>query len=467
MTTGREYDLIVLGGGAGGLTAAREARRRGANALLINDGPIGGDCTFTGCVPSKALLAAAAGGLSFEQAVTRVHDAVDRIAARENAPTLRAEGIAVVEGRGTFKSPTEIEVDGGRYTSRRVIVATGASPSVPHVPGLSEVRYLTNENVFALEERPASMIVLGGGAVGVELAQAFARLGAAVTVIEALDRLLAREEPEASTLVHDALREDHVECNVGRSVTHVESLGNATRVHLDDNRAIDAEQLLVAVGRTPTTHDLGLEDIGVRTDEHGFIRTTKALATTTSGIWAIGDVTGRMQFTHAAVHMGFVAVHNALDRIARLKAKHFDTAAIPWVTFTAPQIGRVGITESDAAAIAGAQIAYLPLDEVDRAVAEDNTRGFVKLIAGPRRLLRGLGGGQILGATIAAPTGGELVDEVAYAMQTRAFTGRLAQAVHAYPTWSSALQQTAAQFFFSYGGRAARPAATRHTANKD
>ncbi len=457
MTT-RDYDLLILGAGAGGLTAAREANRRGAHTLLINDGPLGGDCTFTGCVPSKALLAAAAKGLSFDQAMTRVHDAIEQIAAREDAVTLRGEGVDVAEGRGVFRSPTEIAVDGARFRAPRVIIATGATAAIPPIPGLSETSFLTNEQVFSLEQKPSSMIVLGGGAIGVELAQAFARLGTKVTIIEALERLLSSEEPEASAVIHDALIDDGVGICVGEHVSAVRNVEGGVCIRRGDDSELQAEQLLVAVGRAPVTHGLGLETAGVETDERGFIRTTNTLATTARGIWSIGDVTGRMQFTHAAARMAFVAVHNASNRTARLVPSRFNTAAIPWVTFTSPQIGRVGITEAEAARINGARVAYLPLDEVDRAVAEHETRGFVKLIAGPRPVLRNLGGGRILGATIAAPSGGELADEVALAMHTRAFTGRLAQSVHAYPTWSSALQQTAVQFFFTYGGRAARPA---------
>ncbi len=456
--TARDYDLLVLGGGAGGLTAARTAHRLGARTLLINDGPPGGDCTFTGCVPSKTLLAAAAKGCTFAQASSRVTEAIERIAAREDAPTLRAEGIDVAEGRGVLRSPTSVEVGGETFRARKIIIATGATAAVPSIPGLADTPFLTNENVFSLQQPPASMVMLGGGAIGVELAQAFARLGSKITLIESLDRLLSREEPEASTIVHDALTADGVGICTGSAVTKVTNIAQSVRVQLQDGQQINAEQLLVAVGRNPASSGFGLDHIGVQTDDRGFIRTKDTMATTVSGVWAIGDVTGRLQFTHAAARMAFIAVHNALSRTARVRPTRFDTSAIPWVTFTSPQVGRVGITEADAARIDGARVAYVPLDEVDRAVAEHDTLGFVKLIAGPRPLLKNLGGGHILGATIVAPTGGELADEVALAMHTRAFTGRLAQSVHAYPTWSSALQQTAAQFFFTYGGRAARPA---------
>lgn len=214
--------------------------------------------------------------------------------------------------------------------------------------------------------------------------------------------------------------------------------------------------MLVAVGRRPATAGLGLAEIGVALEGRGHVRTDATLATSVNGIWAIGDVTGRMPFTHAAARMGFVAARNALAPRGRRRPR-FDPTAMPWVTFTAPEVGRVGMTEADASTVGG-RVAYLPLDAVDRAIPPARPAGFVKLIAGPRRLLRNAGGGRLLGATVVAPTGDELIHEAALAMRTRMFTGRLAQTTHAYPTWSTAIQQAAAQFFFELDGRTARPA---------
>jgi pyruvate/2-oxoglutarate dehydrogenase complex dihydrolipoamide dehydrogenase (E3) component len=227
-------------------------------------------------------------------------------------------------------------------------------------------------------------------------------------------------------------------------------------LRLGDGTVVAADRLLVATGRVPVTDGLGLADAGVEVDERGFIRTDESLATTAPGIWAIGDVTGRMPFTHAAGRMAFVAVANALSKVPLRKAR-FDPTPIPWVTFTSPEVARVGMIEREAAD-QGGRVAYLPLSDVDRGMITGDTDGFVKLIAGPRRLLGNAGGGRLLGATIVAPSGGELIGQVALAMRTNMFTGRLAQTTQAYPTWSMAIQEAAAQFFMDHRGRTARDA---------
>ena len=452
-----DYDLVVIGGGTGGLSAAREARRRGAAVLLVQEGRLGGDCTFTGCVPSKALLAAAARGESFDEAMADVHRAVEEIAATEDDAALRRAGVDVLHGRGSFRSPTVLDVDGRSIRSARFVIATGAGPAVPPIDGLREAEPLTNENLFELTRQPRRLAVLGGGAIGAEMSQAFARLGTEVTLIEAEDRILTKEEPEASEVVARSLQDDGIGIRTGGRVTKVEVAGGDTRVHVDGGDAVDVDRVLVAIGRKPSTADMGLEAIGVELDERRFVRTDATMATSVPGIWAVGDVAGSLQFTHAANRMAFVAVRNALSPLAKLKRQRFEAGQVPWATFTSPEIGRVGMTEAEAAGIGG-RVAYLPMAEVDRAIATGETKGFLKLIAGPRPLLRSTGGGRLLGATAVAAVGGELVHEVALAMRTNMFTGRLAQTVHTYPTWSMAVQQAAAQFFFEVGGREARPA---------
>jgi pyruvate/2-oxoglutarate dehydrogenase complex dihydrolipoamide dehydrogenase (E3) component len=419
-------------------------------------GPIGGECTFAGCVPSKALLAAAADGRSFDAAMRSVRASVETVAATEGDEVFAAEGIDVVHGWATFRSPRELDVDGHRLHARRFVIATGTHPAVPPVDGLDRVDYLTNETVFDLTARLATLAVLGGGPIGCELAQAFARLGAKVTVIEALDRLLSREEPEAGAVIAGVLGAAGIELRVGAKLSSAERLdaNGAVRLHLDDGTRVDADRLLVAVGRKAATDGLDLEKAGVATD-YGFVRTDDHLATSTTGIWAVGDVAGKLQFTHAADEMGRVAAGNALSPPWR--RQRFDPSALPWVTFTDPEVAHVGLIEAQAATASAAKVAFLPMTEVDRAIVTCHTAGFVKLIAGPRPLLRGVGGGRILGATIVASRAGELIHEQALAMRTRMFTGRLAQTTHAYPTWSVAVQQAAAQFFFEIGGRQARP----------
>lgn len=450
-----DYDLIVVGGGAGGLGAARAGVRRGARTLLLAHGPLGGDCTFTGCVPSKALIEAAGRGEDFATAMKGVHRAIDTISATENDDVLTGEGVDVLHGWARFKGPGRLDVDGRVLSAPKVIIATGTRPAIPPIEGLADIDYLTNENVFELTEAPRSLAVLGGGPIGCELAQAFARLGTKVTVLEALDRLITKEEPEASEAVTRALEGDGVGVRVGDKVISVESRDPKGTVvlRLESGETVEADRLLVAVGRRAVTDDLGLESAGVET-VRGFVKTDDYLATTGKGVWAVGDVAGKLQFTHAADEMGRIAAGNALSRLRR---RRFQAHWIPWVTFTDPEVAHIGVTETEAAT-RGGMVAYLPMTEVDRAVAAGQTEGFVKLISGPRKLGRNLGGGQIIGATIVTGRAGELIGEAALAMRTHMFTGRLAQTVHPYPSWSAALQKAAGQFFVEVEGRRAQPA---------
>jgi pyruvate/2-oxoglutarate dehydrogenase complex dihydrolipoamide dehydrogenase (E3) component len=452
-----DYDLIVVGGGAGGISAARTAARRGARTLLVQEGPIGGECTFTGCVPSKALIAAAAGGNTFDEAMRAVRRSIDTIAATQDDDVFAKDGIDVVHGWATFYSATRLDVDGRRVDAQRFVLATGTRPAIPPIDGLDQVDYLTNETVFDLDTQPRSLAVLGGGAMGCELAQAFSRLGTTVTIIEALDRVLPREEPEASTALAAVFADEGIVVVVRAKVVRAEALDSngVVRLHLADRSTVDADRLLVAVGRSAPTDGVGLDAAGVATDR-GCVVTDDHLATSASGIWAAGDVTGRLGFTHAADEMGRVAAGNALS--PRWRRRRFDSSAIPWVTYTDPEIARVGLTESEAATAGPARVAFVPMAEVDRAIVTGQTAGFVKLIAGPRPVLRSAGGGRVLGACIVATRAGELIHEPTLAMRTRMFTGRLAQAVHAYPSWSVAVRQAAAQFFFEIDGRRARPA---------
>ena len=447
------HDLIIVGGGAGGLGAARAARWTGADVLMVTDGPPGGDCTFTGCVPSKTLLAAAAQGMPFTDAMTRVRDTVARIAATETADVLRAEGVGVVEGRGRLVAADTVVVGERRVSAPRIILATGGRAAVPAIPGLDQVEVLTNETVFSLNAAPASLGIIGGGAIGCELAQAFARLGVAVSIFEGLPRLLPREEPDASAVVTSALVAAGVTVETSATIERVDARPDGIAVVTAGGETI-VERLLVATGRVPNSAGMGLEALGVQLDERAHIVTNDRLETDVRGVYAVGDVTGKLPFTHAADEMGRLAAGNALRKGVRGR---FRTSWIPWATFTDPEVARIGMTEAEATAHGG-RVAELPMTEMDRAVTDGRTEGFVKLIAGPKLLTRHAFGGQLLGATIVAPRAGEMIHEVALAMRTRMFTGRLAQTVHAYPTWSYAVQKTAGQFFGDVEGRTARAA---------
>ena len=445
-----DHDLIIIGGGAAGLGAARAGQWTDSNTLMVTDGPPGGDCTFTGCVPSKTLLSAARDGFDFAAAMARVHSTVDRIAATETSDVLRAHGTHVIEDRARLATHDTVVVGERRITAPRILIATGGRPFVPPIPGLDAVDFRTNETLFDLDRRPAKLGIIGGGPIGCEMAEAFARLGAAVTVFEAADRVLPREEAEASAVIDAALRSLGVDVRTG---TTVERVDDGIRIQTGA-QVVEVDEVLVAVGRVPNTIGLALDELGVKVDGRGFIETDRRLETSVKGVFAAGDVTGKLPFTHAADEMGRMAASNALGKGYRGR---YRTDHTPWVTFTSPEVARVGVTEAEAATMGG-RVAYLPMREMDRAITDGAEEGFIKLIAAPKRLTRRLFGGRIIGATIVAPRAGEMINEIALLMRSGSFTGRLAQTVHAYPTWGYGIQKAAGQFIGPVEGRQARPA---------
>lgn len=450
-----EFGLVVVGAGAAGLSAARTGRRRGASVALIADGPFGGDCTFYGCVPSKTLIEAAGQGVDYQTAATRLRSTIERIAATEDPDSLRREGITPIEATARLAGPKRLLIDGTPIGWRRLVIATGSRPAVPPIPGIDSVSYLTNESVFDLETLPASMVIIGGGPIGAELAQAFARFGTDVTIVEAEDRILPREEPEASHSAAEALRYDGVRVLTHSKVRSVRSYDQGVIVELGDGEA-RAEKLLVAVGRQPVTDRIGAGEAGAHLDQRGYLLTDTQMRTNLPGVYAAGDVTGRAPFTHAADEMGRIAAANAL---ARIPWHRFDEQAIPAVTYTTPEVARVGLTENAAAAARdGACVAELPLRELDRAITAAATDGYIKLITAPRRGTRNLAGGRLVGATIVAARAGEMIAVPTLAMRTHMFPARLALTVQAYPTWTLGVRQAAAQLFIETGGRKARPA---------
>lgn len=442
-------DLLVIGGGAAALSAARTARRRGKSVVMVTDGPPGGDCTFTGCVPSKTLLGAHE--LSFAEAMIRVRETVAAIAADENVEVLTKEGIEVVLGRAVITGPGSVEVDGRTITSKRMVLATGSGPVVPKLPGLDTIPYLTNESLFELTTAPKHLAVLGGGAIGCEMAQAFHRLGCEVTVIESMDRLLSKEEPAASEVLRGVFARQGIDVRLNTKVEGVAKVRGGIRVDTDSG-PLTATHLLVSVGRKPSS--AGLEALGVTLTKAGAVEVDLQMRTSVKKVYAAGDVTGRLPFTHAADEMGRVAAVNALRR----RTQKFVEQAVPWVTFTDPEVARIGLTEAQAAQQhKGARVVEVQLADLDRARTAHRTDGFVKIIVGPRRLIGNAGGGRILGATIVAERAGEMMAEVALAVRTGMIVGRLAQTSHAYPTWSIGVQQ-AVGYLFGFGHGSPRPA---------
>ena len=447
-------DLVVIGGGAAGLAAARAARRRGAQVTLVSDSPLGGDCTFTGCVPSKTLLNAAHRGDAFDVAMMQVQRTVESIAADESFDVLRGEGVMALNERATFVDRDTIDVGGHTIQARRFVVATGATPFVPPIPGLDASRVLTSERLFTLSALPRRLAILGGGPIGVEMAEAFARFGSHVTIIEAANRILPREECDSSAVITEFLEQLGVTIHTTTSCTAVEHSPNHTTLSFDVRTPLECDALLVSAGRAPSSVGFGLEAIGVRTNAKGFIEVDDRLRTSVRSIFAAGDVTQTLQFTHVADETGRVAVANALSRFPY---RRFHPEWIPAVTFTSLEVARVGMLESEVDHDQ-AHVAYLPMSEFDRARTSGETRGFVKIITVPRRLSGHRLGGTIVGATVVAPRAGEMLAEIVLAMRTGMWPARLVTTTHAYPTWGMAVQQTTAQFFGDFGGRTARTA---------
>lgn len=439
------YDLVVVGGGTGGLVSGLVAAGIGARVALVERARMGGDCLWTGCVPSKSLLAAADLAhrirhadqvgleacepvIDFAKVMAHVDDTRRAIAPQDSVARLEREGVEVVRGHARFEGPGLISVQGRQLRYRKAIIATGSRPSLPRIPGLAEARPLTSETVWNLKDRPASLVVLGGGAIGCELAQGFARLGSRVTLVEARDRLLAREEPRASELIASRLRAEGIDVWCGAQAQAVSGDGTGGELHVEHPRApaaIPFQRLLVAAGGVPSTADLELDRVRVRTDRHGSVCVDGRLRTTAAHIFAVGDVTGAMAFTHVAAYHARVATVNALFGARR----RVDYAAVPRVTFTDPEVASVGLTEAEARSRwDNPTIVSFDYADLDRAVAEGRRYGFVTLIGDP--------GGRLVGATIAAPGGAESIAELTAWTASGAKLDRISQTVHAYPTMS-------------------------------
>jgi pyruvate/2-oxoglutarate dehydrogenase complex dihydrolipoamide dehydrogenase (E3) component len=442
----QDHDLVVIGGGPAGRAAARSARWSGARVVLVSDR------IDAGCLPHTAFVLATRRERDFARALAHARGTLAAGGRHDSADALRGEGIEVLIGSARFVDEGEIDVDGQRIRSGRFVVATGSRPAVPHVAGIDTVAHLKEDDITALRAAPASVAVIGGGSTGCELAQAFARVGVATTLFEERERVLPREEPPASAVIAAALRRDGVDVREGAPVRAVEPApGGFVRVLADRGEPAVVEQIVVAVGRHPYTEGVGLEAAGVATDAAGFVRVDGHLRTSARGTYAAGDVTGLLPGTHAADEMGRLAAGHALKHGPRGR---FHARWIPRVTFTDPEVGGLGLAEADAPR--WARVAELPFTELDRAIAEGRTEGYCKLVAVPRSPSARLLGGRLVGATIVGPNAGELIAEVTLAMRSGMFPARLAQAVRAYPSWSSAVQTCAAQFVVEVAGRRAR-----------
>lgn len=429
-----KVDLCVVGAGSAGLTVAAGAVQMGARVALVEAGRMGGDCLNHGCVPSKALIAAARQGRSYSDAMAHVAAAIARIAPQDSEERFTALGVTVIRGRGRFLSPRELEAGATRVIARRFVLATGARPLVPEIAGLDAVPYLTNETLFEPSEAPGHLIILGGGPMGMEMAQALRRLGCAVTVIEA-GRALGREEPELAALVTERLRAEGVTLIEGVAALRITGAAGAIEVTLADGRQVAGTHLLLAAGRRPALDGLGLEAAGIAT-EAGRVRVDARLRTTNRRVYAIGDVASVQQFTHAAGYQAGVVIRQAvLGLPARARADH-----IPRVTYTDPALAAIGLSEVAARARFGGRLTVLtlPLAGTDRAVTEGIDAGAIKLM---------VAGGRPVGAAIAGPGADEMIAPWALMLAARLPLSALASAVLPYPTLGELSKRAAGAYF--------------------
>ena len=458
-----DRNLVVIGAGAGGLVSAYIAAAVRAKVTLIEGHKMGGDCLNYGCVPSKALIRSAKamkqlrnahrlgirdvlGEVDFAGVMRRVHEVIGAIEPHDSVERYTLLGVEVLKGHARITSPWTVEIrqaDGSvqTLTTRSIVIAAGARPFVPPIPGLKEAEFLTSDTIWGLTELPKRLVVLGGGPIGCELAQSFACLGSAVTQVEMAPRLMLREDPEVSDLVAASLRVDGVNVLTSHQAIRVEVYEGEKRLivrHGDEELPIAFDQLLCAVGRRPRVTGYGLEELGIPLTPQKTIQTNAFLQTLYPNIYAVGDVAGPFQFTHTAAHQAWYASVNALfGRFKRFKA---DYSVIPWATFTDPEVARVGLSETEAREQGVAyEVTRYDMDDLDRAIADGTAHGFVKVLTAP-------GKDKILGVTIVGEHAGDLLAEYVLAMKYGLGLNKILGTIHTYPTLSEANKYAAGQW---------------------
>jgi pyruvate/2-oxoglutarate dehydrogenase complex dihydrolipoamide dehydrogenase (E3) component len=457
MTTD-EYDLIVIGAGGAGSTAAGNAAEMGKHVALIERDKLGGTCLNYGCDPTKTLLhtasvfyhASHASGLGLRISQAKVDWEVVQAHVRQVQETIRggtleqasagiaAQGIDLFMGEAMFTSPHEIRVNGVTLRSKRFVIATGTVAMIPEIDGLSKAGYITNVEAVSLPELPKRLVVIGGGPIGLEFAQMFSRLGAQVTVLERGEQPLPREDPELAMLLCSQLTAEGIRLEFGAEMRcgDIDEHGKHIHLHGKDGKKEDltADQLLIAVGRKPALDKLNLEAAGVQYTEDG-VTTDATLRTNVPHIWAAGDITSKYQFTHVASDQGKLVAHNVFAR----KPKEFEDRVIPWVTFTDPELARVGMLEAELKeAKTEYRVGRAYFNKLDRAIANNQTFGSVKLLADMD--------GNILGGHILSANAGELIAPIIYAMRFGLTAKKMAGAMLPYPTMAEAVRWAASQF---------------------
>ncbi|TNE38559.1 MAG: dihydrolipoamide dehydrogenase [Alphaproteobacteria bacterium] len=448
-------DICVIGAGSGGLTVASGAAQMGLSCVLIEKGAMGGDCLNTGCVPSKALLAAASyiegakkgprynqpelkAAPDFAGAMEHVASVIKKIEPHDSVERFEGLGVNVIKGAATFKDPHTVETEDTRVRAKKFVIATGSEPFVPPIEGLADTPYLTNETIFENREAPRHLIVIGGGPIGLEMAQAHRRLGAEVTVLEG-KKILPKDDPEMVAILRVALAEEGVTLLEAASVSRVGGQAGSVTVTFSRDggeETLEGSHILVATGRRPATSNLGLEVAGVEL-EGAAVKVDARLRTSQKHIFAIGDVIGGLQFTHVANYEAGIVIRNALFK---LPAKVSYRAA-PWVTYTDPPVGQVGMTEQIARQRHGDKIRILRSDfcENDRATAEKETEGFLKVIATSK--------GEILGASVVGKGAEEIINMWSLAMSAGLKMSAMASYISPYPTRGEISKRAAGAYF--------------------
>ena len=446
-----KFDLIVIGAGSGGLSAAPFAARLGAKVALIEKGLPGGDCLYTGCVPSKALIKVAKVAWEMRKAadygltpsppevdlgrvMAHVQEVIQRVYQFENPAVLAEEGVELVLAPARFLDAHTVEAGGRRLRGKAFLICTGARASVPPVPGLTETPHQTYESVFGMQRLPKRLLVLGAGPIGLEMAQAFARLGSEVTCFQRSRQILTMADPEISAALIQVLRAEGIQFRTGSQLERIASTASGGVAVTAGGETVEGDVLLVAAGREPVIEGLDLEKAGVVASRQG-IQVDEHLRTSQRHIYACGDVIGTHQFTHYAGWQGYMAVRNALFPGATSGQR----AQVPWTIFTDPEVARCGLTEQQAREEHDdVKICTWPLERVDRAQTDEDRRGMIKVVH--RR------NGEILGAHIMAARAGEMIHEYVLAMEKGLNFGDLSGAIHVYPTYSIGNQQAAAVF---------------------
>ena len=450
-----QADICVIGAGSGGLSVAAGASQMGAKVVLLEKGKMGGDCLNYGCVPSKSLIAAGHAAdtvrhagrfgvnghepeVDFLGVRDHVRSVIAAIAPHDSVERFEDLGVTVIQSAGSFTGPGEVVAGDTRIKAKRFVIATGSSAAVPPIPGLDQVPFLTNETVFDLAERPNHLIVIGGGPIGAELAQAQRRLGARVSLLE-MFTVLGKDDPEVTAFARKRLVEDGIEIHEGIAIKEVAPQGNGVAVTIEENgetKQLVGSHLLVAAGRKANVGGLNLEVAGVAYSPKG-IEVDARLRTTNKKIFAIGDVAGGYQFTHMAGYHAGIVIRNALFK---LPAK-VDYKAVPWVTFTDPEVAHVGLTEAQAREQYGDKVRALKWSfaENDRAQAEQATEGLIKVVVGAR--------GKILGASIAGLHAGELLQPWVLAISQGLKIGAMANIIAPYPTLGEVNKRVAGSYY--------------------